>query len=165
VGALNRKSVLRGIAVTGGIGAIVGATIVYQRVSDAERWIAAVEESRALIDRADEAYRAGANERSAAALRQYLDYLERSSPTTAPWRPDTHPFLDAQGLAAARTLIATRIALVEERRGEFQRADDSWRRAERHAATTTLRAADREALKKRVLDIDQNVDRRHRRPD
>jgi hypothetical protein len=156
--------VLRGIAVAGGIGAIVGVTMVYQRVSEAERWMAAFEENRALIDRADEAYRAGANERSASALRQYLEYLERSSPAAVPWRPDTHPFLDAQGLAVERTLIASRLAIVEERRGEFQRADDFWRRAERYAAGTTFRAADRAALKKRVLDIDQNVERRHRPP-
>jgi hypothetical protein len=136
---------------------VVAATFVDQRAALGRQWVRAVEQSRELADRAIVAYRAGRDDETAVALRQYLHYLEGASASTEPWRPPAHPLLDARGLAFERTLTSGRLALVEVRRGNVEGADEAWTYAEIAASDAGLAATDRESIEEMILQVDQKA--------
>jgi hypothetical protein len=90
--------------------------------------VASIEESRRYGDRADAAYRATPTPDSVSEVREYLEYLERLSPASEPGKTSEHPLLDANDLAFERTLVASRLAMLEERLGNSPAAEDYWTR-------------------------------------
>jgi hypothetical protein len=159
---VTRKAILT----TGVVVVVIGvaAAFVYQRAVSGRQWVHAVEQSGALADRATAVYRAGPNDEAVVALRQYLNYLDASSPSREPWRPPAHPLLDARGLAFERTLTSGRLALVEAKLGNVEGAAQAWAQAEKAATDAGLAATDRESLEEMILQVDQNAGLRVRPP-
>jgi len=61
-------------------------------------------------------------------------------------------------------MTASRIAIVEEQRGNLRLAQEFWSRAESHAGLAQIGARDRDALKALIAELDRNARTDHRPP-
>jgi hypothetical protein len=77
-------------------------------------------------------------------------------PSGSRWKPGQNPWLDARGLAQDKSLTLARLALLEERNGQADSAEQFWSKAETQMVLAKWKTPSRGKLRTFVERLDQS---------
>lgn len=140
-------------------GFLIGTYVGYRVLRGPFLWLGAIGQSYMAGEYSRLQYREATYPEAKDALQKYLQYLNSTEPSGSDWKPGQNPWLDARGLAQDKALTLARLALLEERNGHSDSAEQNWSKAEAELILAKWKTPSRERLRLFVERQDQELSR------